>query len=544
MLNLITKFLIIILVILLPLVNSHFFDLLFLDFWFYINWNYEFSKSIFFNIFSWLIIIFFFIQNLKKKLYFPKIIFLIIFIILISSFFSNFPLTAILWENSKWHWALLFINLILLFVVLINQKKEFILKIIKYTLLSSIFVILFWFKEYIFPTFDYWDLSNRAISTFGHPNYLSAYIILLTPLLFIKNLLNPILKYSIFIGLISILILTKSIFAIFLFSTYFLVLFLKNTKIKNKKNLFLVLFLLLFLIMFLIIYKFWLYNKLNSFVSRFYIWETTLRIIFSDYKILFIWNWPDTLSFIFDNYKSNLLYIYENIWFVADRPHNIILNIFYSFWFLWLVTFVYLVNKLIKNYSTKNKFIYHWIFLFFLFLLLNFSSISTYLILIILLAFLYKQKKTIWLSFLKIIFILFWIFSIYVSSFYYYNEYKLKNNYQGYYKNQFYESLIMENPEKKALYLKHSVEEACSELIKNIESTENYFYCGDLYRTFDKKKAKEYYIKGLEKIPDMWNKNSIYYESFLVKNLFSEHRFYSEKYSNLKEILQRVNYIK
>jgi hypothetical protein len=38
----------------------------------------------------------------------------------------------------------------------------------------------------------------------------------------------------------------------------------------------------------------------------------------------------------------------------------------------------------------------------------------------------------------------------------------------------------------------------------------------------------------------MWNINSKYYDNNLIKNLFIPERFYSEKFSNLKEVLKRV----
>ena len=38
----------------------------------------------------------------------------------------------------------------------------------------------------------------------------------------------------------------------------------------------------------------------------------------------------------------------------------------------------------------------------------------------------------------------------------------------------------------------------------------------------------------------MWNNNSKYYNNYLIKKLFVPERFYSEKFSNLKEILKRV----
>ncbi len=49
--NQIQKILLIILFFSLPLINSHFFDLFWVKWWFYVSWNYEFTKVMFFNIF-------------------------------------------------------------------------------------------------------------------------------------------------------------------------------------------------------------------------------------------------------------------------------------------------------------------------------------------------------------------------------------------------------------------------------------------------------------------------------------------------------------
>ena len=38
----------------------------------------------------------------------------------------------------------------------------------------------------------------------------------------------------------------------------------------------------------------------------------------------------------------------------------------------------------------------------------------------------------------------------------------------------------------------------------------------------------------------MWNKDSIYYNNFLIKKLFISERFYAKKFSNIKEILKRM----
>lgn len=535
MINKIIKFLLIVLVILLPLVNSHFFDLIWINWWFYVEWNYEFSKSIFFNVFSWIIIFLFFLDNFKKKIFFPKIIFFILWLFFLTSIFTNFPLTNLFWSAWKWHSVLMFIDLIWLFIVLINQKKVFINELIKYIIYSAIFVIILWFKEYYFPTFDYGNLSNRAISTFGHPNYLALYILVLIPFLieWIKNNMYKI----ILIFSIILLFLTKSVIWISIFLVYLL--FILKTKIKLEKKYSLLIITLLIWFWIFIIYKFWFITKLNSFLSRFYIWETTLNISISNLKNFIFWYWADSLSYIFDSLKSKELYIFENIWFTADRPHNIFLNLLYHFWFLSLVIFIYLLYKLFKKY--KNNTYYNSIILFLVFCFFNFSSISIYLIIIVILSYILKEKINNKISNLYfIIFIIIWFLWIYWSFIYYIEEHKNKLKINTYIKNTYYENLKLEDPEKKIFSSFDNVYNLCEKLIERMQSVENYFYCWDLLINYDKAKAIYYYKKWLEKLPDMWNEKSKYHDNYFINKMFVSERFYSEKFSNLKEILEIV----
>ncbi len=536
------KYLLIVLFFCLPLINSHLFNLIWIDWWFYVNWNYEFTKVIFFNIFSWIIFWLFFIQNLinKNKIKIPKILFPILLIILLSTFFSDFFYTSLLWNNSKSHSLLMFLNLIWIFVILINQTKSFQQKLIKTTLISSIFVIIIWIKEYFFPTFEYWNLSTRAFSTFWHPNYLALYILILLPLIKIKNYL-----WLSFIWLLFfLLILTKSVWWILIWIIYLI------TLIKNKKFKY-YLFFILISVSILLIYNFWLITKLHSFLSRFFIWETTLKIIFSDIKNIFIWNWLWTLKYVFDWFKSPYLYIFENFWYTADRPHNLILYIFYSFWIFWiyiLFKIFYNISKSYKYSKNKNQFYFHSIFLFLIFTIFNFSSISHYLIIILIWSIIYNSsnknikfcQKNI-ANFLILILSIFWFFWIYFSINYYIQEYNIKQN--SNYKSNFYlyEKIKLEDYEKNLFWNNFvSIQNMCEWLISYSDSVENYFYCWNLLWNMDEELAKKYYNKWLTKLPDLRNQDSNYNKQFLIKNYVDQIRFFSDKYSNLKEIIERV----
>lgn len=529
MLNKIIKILLVLLFFLLPLINSHLIDLFWIKWGFYVDWNYEFTKVMFFNIFSWLILTLFFIKNIlsKNKLIIPKIIVPIIFILFLSTIFSEFKYISLFWNISKWHSLLMFLNLLWLFILFINQAKDFRKKLIFTTIISSIFVWILWIKEYYFPTFDYWNLSNRALSTFWHPNYLSLFILILIPFIFSKQFILPkFIRWITCILLIFLLLLTKSIWWISVFLWYILFLIYNTNKEKINKKYLIIFSLFWIVILWIIIYNFWLITKLNSFISRFYIWETTLKIIFSDLKHFIFWYWLSTLDLYFNSFKVKELFIFENIGFTADRPHNLVLNIFYNFWFLWLSLLLYIFYNFIKN--IKDNPYYYSIILFLIFTIFNFSSISVYLILIIIISLIYKEKNEIKNIFIKNIIILIMfltsIFWIYISAINYNNQY-LKYINSNYISNNYF-------IKKQNINL---------DIYNNNLSVIQLFSLWDIYRqNNDKIKAKEYYNKWLKKLPDMWNENSKYYNNYFIKKLFVPERFYSEKFSNLKEVLKRI----
>lgn len=593
MINKIIHFLIIILFFSIPLINSHLLDIFYLNnIWkyFYINWNYEFSKVLFFNILSGFIIFLFFFKNLLfplpqgRELRWGQFIFLIISIILLSNIFSITPFTSLFWNSDKWHSSLMFLNLIWLFIVLINliKNNEKLKNSILKTIIYSWFIVsLIWIKEFLFPTFDYWDLSNRALSTLWHPNYLALFLLLIIPIVNYKikscqqqgQVLWKYIYSTILFFIIISLFLTKSILAIFLFFNYLI--YLKYEKIKEIIHLWISSFNTkrkkLQDIIFWIIYIFFIITsifiilklypeKLSSFISRFYIWKTTLNIIFSNIKTFIFWNWLWNLDLIFELFKSKELYIFENFWFVADRPHNIFLNIFYSFWIIWIGLFWYLITKFYKliTLHTSNNSLEKWrnnkiyievLVLFLLFNIFNFSSIASYLIIIFIISIIYnvfipfnkEDYREIFKLWISLFFITTSLFSIYFYSNYFIEEHKLYNN-SNYQTNNFLLKKINSENKEKTIFENYSSDSKilCNKLILNSPSAENYIYCGNLLYYLDKKTSINYYNLWLEKLPDLWNNNSKYYKSIFINKTNLQHRFFSEKYWNLNKVLKRV----
>lgn len=581
--------LLIILFFSLPIVNSHLLSLFWLDFWYHVDWNYEFTKTMFFNIFIWLIFLIFWLEKLissKEKdswLSTNSIIYIIIsfVIIWISTFFSISPYISLFWNSAKWHWAIMFIALILLFIIWVNQKRKtqklIVNSFIIWVFISAIIAI----KEYFLPSLNYGDLWNRALWTMWHPNYL-ALILLITIVPIYKRLISKVNNYRFFdyflyivlITLIVCLFLTKSALAIWLFILYNFFYIINSSRLIDYKKIISVIFWLIFI--WFIWFTFHFYpEKIHSFISRFFIWETTICILKSDIKSFFTWWWLDTLDLIFNKTKNLYLYIFENIWYTADRPHNFILNIFYHFWLIW-VLFLFYTFYLIYKYYKKLKFVWStkimyvkWLLIAFLFTFFNFPSIVAYIIIVLFLSIIVKETykieklEKVWINFFWKITILLLIsvslWGAYYSSKYYIAETKAYNkdynnaikifpyNPDYYYKTWKLNSWLeiwkykSEMYYVSKIYLSKNIKESCQELINNFPTAENYFYCWNIMnKIWDKTWAKAFYNIGLSFLPDLWNKDSYYYNNFL-KYFISTHRFFNEKFSNLKEILKIVN---
>ncbi len=539
-----------------------------------INSNFEFSKVLFFNIFSSIIIILFFFQKFfyweKITLIKNKFFYIFYFFLVLNTFLSYSFNFSFFWNPYKGHSFLMINNLFLLFIIFSNLWKNFSKKIIFSFILWTFFTSLIAIKEYYFPSFDYKDLSNRAFWSFWHPNLLSIYLLISIIFLYKKIFVEKKYFFSCFlIFIIFALLLTKSALAIFIFILFNFYFFLKKYFVKNlifSKEF------LIFIISFIIFSFYFIYQiypeKLSSFISRFFIWKTTLEIIFSNIKIFIFWWWIWTIHYFFWNFKSPELYIFENIWFNSDRAHNIFLQIFYNFWIIWLGFFIYFLKNIFSQFK-KN--IYFEIFLVFLiFNFFNFSSISSYLIIVfIIYKILEKDKFYEKINFRKtklykkifiILSIIFSIISLIFSFKYYKSEtYTYKNNFLKaseifpYNPNNFYalwkykKWLKIENFKSQNYFLSKIINDKnlinnCEELVWKFPYWENYFFCWENIEKFtkNKKKAFEFYKKWLKKLPDLWNKNSIYYKNFLTKNFIQKQRFLNKKFSNLKEILEKL----
>ena len=561
-LSIIYKFLILFLFLMLPLAHSQLGGMFWIDLDIVVNGNYEFTKVTVFNIFSSLICILFLWERIwkKKSINIALPVYLAVWVIIISTLFSISPITSLFWWTSKWHGMIFFINLIWLFIVLSNHGHHFHKQCIKAVLMSSFLVAFLGIWQYAFPSFDYWELSNRAISTLGHPNYLAAYLLMIIPLLY-KKLAHRFSHLYLWFTLLMVtcLLLTKSALGITLFILYNLYFFQRN----KKKTIISIWILWIIWILFLIFSDI-AFPKLHSFLSRFSIWDTTLNIISSDLKSFIFGSGLETLRLTFDTAKSPYVYIYENFGFTADRPHNLILNIWYHTWIVWLWVFFYTLYygwNHIKKTPYKESLI-----LLFLFTVFNFPSVVHYSILALIIAIATHKKSTAYtiarrvfglISFISIclVSILWWYFS--------YSFYQAEISYRNwdiqraseifpYHPTYFYSLwafdtwLSLESYPSKQYYRARinqldAVRDTCDVFTKQLPTAENYFYCADMLdRLWYKDEAKSFYMIWLERLPDLWNSESEYYEDVFIKKTINGNRFFSEKYSPIKKVLEKV----
>jgi tetratricopeptide (TPR) repeat protein len=313
-------------------------------------------------------------------------------------------------------------------------------------------------------------------------------------------------------------------------------------------------------------------EKLHSFLSRFYLWETTLRIIFSDIKIFLIWWGAETLSYYFDSFKVPEVYIFENYWFTADRPHNFILNIFYSFWVFALWLFLYWVYYFFKNFRNTPQNIA--LLLFLLFGIIHYFSIASYALLILILvqqkhfSALFWQEK--WgynipsphrrglgrgVLLVVMLISLTWAYysiKLYTSEILYnqkkyveasenftHPKYLIKiSNYSS---AKSIENITSQKSFKSQITLLPEKQNLCNQLTENYPSAENYIYCGNIFWNLEKiKLAREYYNKWLAKLPDLWNQESKYWDNYFVKHTITGNRFFSEKFWDINWVLEKV----
>ncbi len=556
-----------------PLVHTKVLDTVWLPLGLSVDWNFEFTKVMFFQFLSGITLFVFCIETLKNKQYSPlsknqiALIGITLLILGISTLFSLSPYHSFWWNGDKSHSFLMYVSLVWIFLMLKNSSTRDISRLISICIVALVCVCLLSLKEYFFPTFSYGELSSRAIGTFGHPNYLALYILMMLPLVFERVFTRPKKSLFIFVLILSIvtLILTKSIWGIVIWTTYITWLSLSRIHFLKKYTR----WVYLSIVCSIVIVGIALYyslppEKLHSFLSRWYIWTTTVHIILSDIQIFVFWGWLESLPIYFNTFKSPELYIFENFWYTADRPHNFLLYVLYHWWVWALIIFV----SLLIIWYKKIRHTWVWtpqsiVLIFLWFCVFNYPSIWTYLLLILALSspLFSSSKKTVpyqwWVQKILLggisvfaIVGVFTAFSQYRSELlvrswdiqkaaevfplasYWYQLWETETwkHYDPLPSEKYYQSYIQDF---------ENISENCELLVTNFPSAENYLYCGGIFKRLNQEqKAKEYYSLGIQKLPDLWNPDSAYWDSYFVKTTITGNRFFSEKFGDINEVLE------
>jgi len=536
-----------------PLIHTKFFDFLGFHTTLAVEGNFEFTKVMFFTSFTGLLSLSFLwdIWTKKHTLQLPqKLLYLSVWLLcytLFSSLIGYDVFTSLFWSTDKGHSLLMFFDLFIIALILFQFPKSDIRKAVHISLISIFFVCFFALKEYFLPSFDYWELWLRAFGTLWHPNYLWALLVLSLPFLYRKNKYTPLVLF-----VVATLIFSKSLLGIALFLAYTIYFFWK--KHISPLRFFWWGIIVWIIGIFALVYFF--PEKLHSFLSRMYIWETVMHIIFSDIKTLLFWGGLETLQVHFSSFKVPEVYIYENFGYTADRAHNFFFSLWYNLGIIGVWIVGYILYYLFPFIQSQKKYMEVFI-LFFLFLTLHFASISLYIFVLIILVLALKKanlptikgNKYIVSLLLCISIIWSWIgIRSYIAEIYSYQS-NYKTAYEYFPRDEYllYNGVFEVKNIQSELYYTYqiynleSVKENCYMLIHLYPSAENAFFCGEvLEKLWKNTDARDYYLLGLKKLPDLWNDDSIYWENYFIRNTISGNRFFSEKFSNLREILETI----
>lgn len=367
-----------------PLVFAHITDLLGIYLPFYPIYSYESVKVIFFLVLTLCLCLFFVLQMMfgDKKMGIKPLFLLLPLSILISVWLSSYLIDALIGSSERLQGGAFFLGLFLfamvLRYVLDSQRREKIIRVILYTVPP---IFLYSIIQYIHldPLFDNYTLTvfvHPVFATFGNSAYLAGYVLLLIPIVLIVQY-SPWYRWILLLMLISTLLLTQSLTGIILFTGYSIYC---GCRILHSYQRWLgYIASLVLLVSFFTAISFFP-EKIWNFMTRIDLWQAGI-VLLSDSPLHFlVGHWPDTLDLVLSDHplESLLPYIAEG-WSIHSF-HNIFLDIFFSFWVVWLVAVLSIIVYSLGTIHTPWR--REVIILFLLFFSLNIVSVSHWIILI------------------------------------------------------------------------------------------------------------------------------------------------------------------
>ena len=318
------------------------------------SYPFNFGKFVFIGII--ISVSFFFLVLSKKDIFFPSKDLLLYFSIVFTlSFFSSNMELSVLSSPIRFSEGLIVDLIILMSCILVLSlfKKINLDFIIFVSSLPVIFVGLI----------ESFTQSDRIISTFGQPNFLSLFLVLsiLSIFRYFRDK-NIFLSFLISIPYIFLIITSASVTSFIIFLVIFCI-FLRYEKIIVPKKILIILTIgTLFLIM---LKGNILWMKLNdilrqtnistehTFISdsldvRLILWEKTLELILNP-SYFFQGHGSNTFLDFFENQRPEKLNFTSEKDFIFDKPHNYYLEIIFSYGIIGFIGFVYLITKSIKT---------------------------------------------------------------------------------------------------------------------------------------------------------------------------------------------------
>ncbi len=340
---------------------------------------------------------------LKTK---PVIILLGIYILFyFSTLFSDASIQSLYgsYERQQGFIQWTFYILLFLELILFLDRKQLIyllLASIAAGVLLSVYGLLQYYGiELFFKNFETNQLASRVFASLGAPTFLGQFLTPLIPitlsLIFIYK--NKIIKSILMIFLIlffcvNLLTYTRAtLFGLIVAAMAFLIWFFINKKPDTRKiGKIILIILVVSTTIYLLAWQRLDINDYNtrSFKTRLNIWESAVSLIV-DHPLL--GTGLETFELYFPEYVGKDYYYYEEgLNFIADRPHNELLEMGVSGGVLTIIGYLALIIWIFYKYLKNNDILLHGILSSFIVIIVSnqftFQRVSHYLLFILILA--------------------------------------------------------------------------------------------------------------------------------------------------------------
>ena len=381
------------------------------------NELYEFPKMFFVYILGATVIFLFMVGNIVKAKFLripPLYVTVFIISYLVSTIFSSHIYTSVWGYYTRFNGSLISVLILFgLYVVILNLFSE--------TDFKSVFFILSLttLPVSLYSIYQHFQGIQRVYSTFGQPNWLAAYIVIILPLLFDnylkrqKSLIKDFLWFLSFVIGFASLWFSSSISGLLgFFGCFILYFFLNRSLIKvNQKKTFCVAVACLIIIFsfssFILKRTGDVFHDIQNIISesslvhaetisvkrnvsdpgviRFGMWKSTVNLIFSSPKTFLIGAGPETFPYVFQKFRDASLN-YSSEWsYILNKPHNYYLEVFSEKGIIGLLIYLYIIIYTLK---LRNPLLTPSLLGFYITNIFSWPTVSTALVFWIMLAYL------------------------------------------------------------------------------------------------------------------------------------------------------------